>query len=484
VAVAKIQTNLVERHLSALHRTQLSRPIARALDDGIISDETSVFDYGCGRGGDLERLQQRGIECEGFDPHYRPDSPLRKADVVNLGYVVNVIEDPQEREEVLERAWDLAERVLVVSARLVFEARDVAGEVHADGTLTCRGTFQKLFQQDELRAWMSETLGTAPIAAEPGIFYVFKDGGDAEAFVISRVGRRARTTRRSDVVFEEHEELLREFMSFVERTGRTPRAGEFGREHELRESVGTPKQAFAIIKNITGEEHWDRLRVSRYEDLLVYLALSRFRRRPRISQLPAALQHDIKDFFGSYKAACDQADKTLFGLADQERIRDAARAASVGKRLPGALYVHSSGVNELPVALRVLEGCGRELLGELPEVSVIRLDLDRPRVAFLEYLDFDTDPHPQLNGVYTAVLDAVRADYQDYGERKNPPILHRKELFVAETYPLRERFARLTAQEERAGLFKNATGIGTKLAWEERVNRAGYQLRGHRLVRQ
>ena len=55
--------------------------------------------------------------CAGWDLVYAPNPARREADVVNLGYVVNVIEDPSERREVLRRAWSLARQILVVSAR-------------------------------------------------------------------------------------------------------------------------------------------------------------------------------------------------------------------------------------------------------------------------------------------------------------------------------------------------------------------------------
>src|SRR5688500_7501852 len=101
-------------------------------------------------------------------------------------------------------------------------------------------------------------------------------------------------------------------MEYVEETGRLPRAGEFRREAELREVVGSPRQAFQVIKNVTGEERWDRARVARYDELLIYLALSRFRRQPKLSELPVDIQLDIRDFFGSYKAGCEQGQRALF----------------------------------------------------------------------------------------------------------------------------------------------------------------------------
>ncbi len=87
----------VTRHKTAINRIDLSRPVRLALEDGVISDQTSVFDYGCGKGGDLRRLQERGISCSGWDPAHYPQGEKTKSDIVNVGYVINVIEDPAER---------------------------------------------------------------------------------------------------------------------------------------------------------------------------------------------------------------------------------------------------------------------------------------------------------------------------------------------------------------------------------------------------
>ena len=65
----------------------------------------------------------------------------------------------------------------------------------------------------------------------------------------------------------------------------------------------------------------------------------------------------------------------------------------------------------------------------------------------------------------------------------NRPILHRKELFVGPSYPRRTTFARLTAQEERHGLYSLPGAIGYAKEWESMVTGAGLSYRGHRLVR-
>ena len=108
-----VSAQTVARHRTALSRVGLSRPIRLSLENGLIHADTSVFDYGCGRGDDLRALSSRGIRCQGWDPVYAPDTERRRADVINLGYVVNVIEDPQERAAALHDAWALTQQVLV-----------------------------------------------------------------------------------------------------------------------------------------------------------------------------------------------------------------------------------------------------------------------------------------------------------------------------------------------------------------------------------
>ncbi len=113
-----------------------------------------------------------GIVSYGWDPAYRPDEPLREADVVNLGYVINVIEDREEREETLRSAWKLARNVLAVAARISVDGEGEGAFEFGDGVITRIQTFQKYFTQTELRLYIEQTLGTEAVPAAPGVFYV------------------------------------------------------------------------------------------------------------------------------------------------------------------------------------------------------------------------------------------------------------------------------------------------------------------------
>src|SRR3954452_14199026 len=97
----------IPRHKTAIRRRDFSRPVKCLLRDGLLGKDVTFFDYGCGRGEDLELLATEGVACGGWDPAYRPEAARQEADVVNLGYVLNVIEDPEERAATVRSAWQL-----------------------------------------------------------------------------------------------------------------------------------------------------------------------------------------------------------------------------------------------------------------------------------------------------------------------------------------------------------------------------------------
>lgn len=106
---------VIERHRTALTRYELSKPVKGLLQHGLLKPGFSVFDYRCGQAADVRGLQALGYTAEGWDPVYRRETPKQPADVVNLGYVLNVIEEPAERLEALVDAYRYAKRLLVVS---------------------------------------------------------------------------------------------------------------------------------------------------------------------------------------------------------------------------------------------------------------------------------------------------------------------------------------------------------------------------------
>lgn len=225
------------------------------------------------------------------------------------------------------------------------------------------------------------------------------------------------------------------------------------------------------------------MRETRRQDLLVYLALARFDRRPTFGDLAPLLQRDVKSFCGSYAAAKKAADRLLFSLGAPGRIDAASRAAEVGKLMPTALYIHESAVADLPVELRLLEGCARSYYGAITGANVIKISRTEPKVAYHSYPDFETDAHPALRWSVSINLQTFRVKQRTFAPDGNAPILHRKELFVSPSHPLYSKFARLTRIEENCGLFENPPTIGLKDGWAAALKKKGLVLRGHRLVR-
>jgi len=304
----------IPRHRTAIRRSDLSLPVKCALRDGLINPSLTVFDYGCGHGRDVDLLAARGVSAEGWDPAFFADHPRRPADVVNLGYVVNVIESPEERTSTLRQAWGLCQRLLIVSAQVLVSGRGQAHVEFGDGILTGRGTFQKYYDQVELKSFIEAELEAEAIPAEIGVFYVFKNEGAGQQFLASRYRRRTAAPRKriSEVRFEESRELLEPFMAKIASLGRLPEPDEFPLAAELETRFGSLNRGFSLVKRVTGTAEWEATTRCCTEDLLVYLALGRFRHRPPISVLPLGLQRDIRAFFGSYSTACRTADELLF----------------------------------------------------------------------------------------------------------------------------------------------------------------------------
>jgi DNA phosphorothioation-associated putative methyltransferase len=424
--------------------------------------------------------------AEGWDPTHRPDGERRAADVINLGYVVNVIEHPAERAQTLRSAWALARRLLVVSSRLVWDSRGLAGRPFGDGLVTSTGTFQKFYQQAELAAWIEQTLGIQPLAAAPGIFYVFRDPSSAQEFLANRVySYRPRVRIDPHVIYEAHREILAPLFEFMTAHARPPRPGDLASENELglKTTFGSIGRGMRLIRQVTDDTHWEKVAIQRRSELLIYIALSRFRRRPKFSQLTSALAKDIKALFGTYQAACAQADRLLFASGDPAMVYVSARNSAIGKQTPTALYVHRTALAELPPLLQVYEGCARVLSGTVELANMIKLSVLQPQVSYLSYPRFDRDAHPTLAAAVTVHLQKLSVDWRDYSHSENPPLLHRKEEFLGSDDQRRQLYMKLTRAEQRVGLYEHPERIGTLHGWHEVLAERGVTVHGHRLRR-
>jgi len=467
-------------------RNGLSRPVGLALEAGIITDNTSVFDYGCGRGGDVTRLRNSGVPASGWDPAHAPRNPLVEADVVNLGYVLNVIEEPTERLDALSGAWKLARHTLIVAVRPEWELAGVEGRRFGDGIMTTKGTFQKFFAHEEFLHLVRAGTGAEPVMVAPGTAFVFRDQDRANDFRIRTFRRRPVGPRltATETRFNENRQLLEPLLDFLDEHGHLPADAEPGPAWDaVRERFGSLRAAFGLIRRATGEERWEQARRRAEDDLAVFLALMAFGGRPKWSDLSDQLQLDVKALFGSYKQACSEADRLLFSLGDPKHLDEQLRKLPVGKVLPDAVYLHVTALPSSSPVVRLYEGCARVLVGDVPGANIIKLSRVDRRVSYLSYPKFDTEAHPALAESLRIDLQTFSLKHRDFRSFDNPPILHRKETLVPERYRRRESFARLTRAEEAKGLYDVDGHIGNRRQWDEVLAEKGLQIKGHRLLR-
>lgn len=62
-----------------------------------------------------------------------------------------MIENVTERREALIKAWSLTKEILIVSAQVLIDDRTSGYMIYGDGIVTERNTFQKYYEQEELK---------------------------------------------------------------------------------------------------------------------------------------------------------------------------------------------------------------------------------------------------------------------------------------------------------------------------------------------
>ena len=456
---------VIHRHRTALTRYSLSKPMRLAVEHGVLTKERTFFDYGCGRGDDLSGLANLGHTVAGWDPIFRPDAERTSASVVNLGYVLNVIEDPAERVDALRRAYQLANDVLVVAALMQHTTSAADYRPLADGHVTSRGTFQKTYDQQELRQFIEDALDATAVPAALGVFFVFRSVEERQAFYSRRYRRRIDwdalsqrlyprrpRKRKLELVYEEHAELLDAFWGHMLEVGRLPLPHEFGRHEELKEAVGSPKRARRMFVEKFGAETLDAAFQMRRDDWLVDLALGFFRERSLFRDYSESEKKDIKTFLGSYKQGLEEAKALLFSIADADRIEKACSQAAAGWQDPKDFYFHRDVLPDLAPLLRVYVGCAAELLGDTGEVDIIKIHMRTGKATFLHYHDFEQAAFPELHERIKVDLRRQRIDAFDHHDPERQQVLYFRSRFVSPAHPLLPKWQRHEARARKLGL--------------------------------
>jgi len=492
----------IARHRTALSRYGFSAPIQTLARFGFLDGSKTVFDYGCGRGDDLRGLRENNIEATGWDPHFSPDDLKQTAHVVNLGFVINVIENIDERIEALRGAYALANELLVVAAMLANQEA-ISGTPYGDGVLTSRNTFQRYYTQGELRQFLHEVTGEEPLPVGPGIFFVFKNKDAEQRFMYGRMENRrnilrlARLSRpekpirisRAEEKYLAHRDLLESLWEACLIFGRDPDRSEIQNLDEVTSIFGSLPAALRFIKSRKEnvDTYLDEARQSRFDDLQVYFAQLQFEKRKPYRHLEARLQKDIRTFFGDYHAASEAGRQLLFTVGNVEAIGHACHEAAehgIGWLEDSeSLQLHTSLVEQLPTILRTYIHCGTQLYGDVSSADLIKIHIRSGKLTLMKFDDFVGKPLPKM--IQRVKLNLRKQDMEvfDYSGPYEPPYLYRKSRFINEEFP---NYAEQVAFEEAldaAGLM-DFSGYGpTAKDFNHLLEQRRYACDGFTLIR-
>lgn len=450
---AELSADKIQRHLTALSRNNFSAPVQLLARHGFIKPEHRFFDYGCGRGDDLASIKLNGIEASGWDPHYAPDQPIHAADVVNLGFVLNVIEDIEERAFALKRAFSLSQKVLAVSVML-YSSANTNGKPYRDGFLTSKNTFQKYFTQAEFKEFIELVLEEEAIPVAPGIMFVFADKDAEQQFLTARYRssgmirrlQRAELIRpervprisRKEQLYQENKPLLDALWEVALDLGRWPDKSEIPNQLELLERLKTLPRALRAIESYYDLSQFDQAAETRKNDLLVFFAMQYFGKRKPYKHLESRLQRDIKQFFGDYSQALEHGRDLLLRASDPAEIDAACAWASeqgLGWLEPSqSLQLHVSQVEQLPALLRVYVACGLMIYGDLEEADLIKIHIRSGKLTLMKFDDFSA-ALPRMVRRIKINLRKQEEDVFEYGEEFSPPYLYLKSRYLNEDFP-------------------------------------------------
>lgn len=491
----------VQRHLTALVRYSFSAPIQMLARFGFLDGSHSVFDYGCGRGDDLRGLQENGIQASGWDPHYAPENQKKLSNIVNLGFVINVIEDVNERIEALQGAYSLAQELLVVAVMLTNQYA-VKGKQLYDGILTTRGTFQKFYTPNELKIFIEQNLHEESIPVAPGIFFVFKDKDMEQRFLVGRSRSRSnllratsqiqRASKRSKVEknlarYAEHQTLLDSIWQQWLENGREPDKSEVRDLLQLLEAFGSLPKALRFLRSQKDDAILKTAGKLRQDDLLVYFALGMFEKRKPYRHLDPQLQRDIKAHFADYGSAQLEARKLLFQISQPERIDAACREATskgLGWYIEGeSLQLHSSLVERLTPILRIYIGCGSALYGDITSADLVKIHIRSGKLTLMRFDDFYGKPLPKMIHRVKILFHKQEFHLFEYGEEFEPPYLYLKSRFMNEEMDSYAEQIAFDNQLEALNLF-DLTGYGPNpTEFIHSLSLARWQIDGMRLIR-
>ena len=456
--------------ISDSNNSKASFSLHLALRAGLFNANTTFADFRNCSSLDAQYMAEHGF------PLAQPgdeSSLVVAADIVSF----TAMENNPAQLVTLEAAWRMTSKVLIVSA--VVQISNFA--LWEQQATRCKPS-RNYLSQTALKECIEKVLGVDALPAGLGVYFIFRDKTQAHRFTALRFHRREMSYLQAQPLdhLKKDQTYLESLTDFIATHGRLPLQGELelSIEQEIISQFGNLSQAFEVITEGSSHQAWQGIQQKRCEDLLLYLAYSHFARSLEFESITLEIQHDIEASLGTYEEACRAAKHMLLKLKQPGTIAKLCRLSKIGKRLPDALYVHSSALEDLDPLLRIYEAFTTRAIG-FTGATLIKFQVNNPKISYLFYPNFDEDPHPPLQASLQINSENLELSYRDYSKSANPPILHRKETFVTPSYPLYRQFSELTQSEERWGLLSNSRFIGTRNGWAQRLQEKSVEVRDH-----
>ena len=438
----------VSRHRTAISRGSLSLPAKLLFKSGVANEGDTYLDYGCGRGDDIKFLNELGIPAKGWDPYFKPDENLLiKSDVVNLGFVLNVIESPEERIEVLKKAFNLANKCFCVAVMLHSQNSATNAIPHADGHLTSINTFQKFYEQQEFEVFLSEHLKVPLIAGAPGVFLAFKNEAAEQDFLLKRqlgivqhyepkelVSKVKEKREASKLALNVVNNLAKHILTFA----RKPSLEELPRyfRQQLEKSGLSYQKAFNGATKLISDQDLEKAVARKKEQLELFFAMYLFSGRPKYGDLSPALQKDVKLHFGSVKTVEATAKELLFSFGNEELIF--AKAAEAADQKLGILegpkftFLYSK-FAQLPIHLRGIVNIAERLAGNIEEANIIRIHIDSKKVSYLCVEELNCSALPKIESRTIVNLRNQSVKHFTHNDIGFEKVLYQKSKFMVGT---------------------------------------------------
>lgn len=449
----------VRRHLTALSRTAISAPVQALLRHQLLRQGRTFFDYGCGKGDDVAALQELGFAAVGWDPYFKPNVERRSSDVVNLGFVINVIEDIEERIEALRQAYAITKGVISIAAML-WSTSIARGKPFGDGYLTSRNTFQKYYAQTDLQVFVESVLDEQAVPVAPGIFFAFKDPHLEQEFLARRhtdptrtprlltvgkiwtpraTGRRTTPPRPARPLDPRMVEAADKIWHSALEFGRMPDHDEYPAAAEAVQLFGSWNRAMSAALQGKDETLLKAAALTRSNELRVFFALQRFTRRRALKDLGPRLRRDVKSFFGTVSNAHAEG----FGLLTKCGSPEVIEALCTSAATQGlgwldrdhSLQLHTSLVPRLDPILRIYIGCATVLYGDVSSADLVKIHFHSGKLTLMKFDDFAIKPLPRMTERVKLRFRDSDFDYFEYGSGFDPLFLYFKSRYMNEEFP-------------------------------------------------